>query len=109
MNVRTKLIFGGIAAAAVIGIGAGAGVAARGDDEKPLAGNDYDRATAAALEHVGGGRVTETEVGDDGAAYEVEVRLRDGSQVEVQLDDAFHVIGTEDDDRDDVDEGEDRE
>ena len=43
--------------------------------------------------------MTETEVGDDGAAYEVEVRLRDGSQVEVQLDDAFHVIGTEDDDR----------
>ena len=39
-----------------------------------------------ALEHTGGGTVTESEIGDDGAAYSVEVRLADGSQVEVNLE-----------------------
>ena len=55
-------------------------------------------AKAAALEFTGGGTVTEAEVGDDGAAYGVEIRLDDGSQVEVRLDETFTVIGTEPDD-----------
>jgi hypothetical protein len=42
--------------------------------------------------------VLETEAGDDGAAYGVEVRLADGSVVEVHLDKAFQVIGQEADD-----------
>lgn len=46
----------------------------------------------------GGGTVTETEVGDDGSAYEVEIRRADGSQVEVQLDADFTVIASERDD-----------
>jgi hypothetical protein len=41
--------------------------------------------------------VTETEAGDDGAAYGVEVRLPDGRQVEVNLDQSFNVIGQEPD------------
>jgi hypothetical protein len=41
--------------------------------------------------------VLETEAGDDGAAYGVEVRLPDGRQVEVHLDDAFRVVGQEPD------------
>jgi hypothetical protein len=97
MDNKNKLIVGAIAAG-VIGIGAGVGIAAGGDDDKPLRGRDYERATAAALEHVGEGTVTETEIGDDGAAYEVEVRLDDGSQVEVQLDGNFQIIGSEGDD-----------
>ena len=73
--------------------------AAGGDDDKPLTGSTLDRATAAALEHTGGGgTVTETEVGDGGAAYSVEIRLDDGSQVEVNLDESFVVIGREADD-----------
>ena len=52
----------------------------------------------AALEHVGQGTVIETEMGDDGAAYGVEIRLRDGSVVEVELDENFNVSGTESDD-----------
>jgi hypothetical protein len=72
--------------------------AAGGGDEQPLTGSTLDRATAAALEHTGGGTVTETESGDDGAAYGVEVRLADGSQVEVNLDENFKVIGEEADD-----------
>jgi hypothetical protein len=98
MDKKTKLIVGSLAAVAVIGIGTGVGVAASGDDDKPLQGSDYERATAAALEHVGEGTVTETEVGDGGAAYGVEIRLDDGSQVEVELDGNFNVIGEEADD-----------
>lgn len=96
MKSRTKLAAGAIAAIAVAGLGAGVAVA--GGSEQPLQGTEYERATAAALEHTGQGVVTETEVGDDGAAYGVEVRLDDGSQVEVQLDGDFNVIGTEADD-----------
>jgi uncharacterized membrane protein YkoI len=69
--------------------------AASGDDDKPLTGATLDRATAAALKHTGGGTVTETEIGDDGAAYSVEVRRKDGSQVEVNLNESFRVIGEE--------------
>jgi len=58
---------------------------------------DIDRASAAAIEHLGGGRVTDTEVGDEESYYEVEVTLEDGRQVDVQLDENFNVVGTEDD------------
>ncbi|MDA0353605.1 MAG: hypothetical protein O3A10_15570 [Chloroflexi bacterium] len=52
--------------------------------------------------------MTATEVGDDGAAYEVEVRLADGSQVEVALDEHFVVTGSElDDDSGDAAEDDD--
>ncbi len=47
---------------------------------------------------MGGGTVVETEAGDDGAAYGVEIRLADGSMVEVQLDESFAVTGSEGDD-----------
>jgi uncharacterized membrane protein YkoI len=94
---KAKLIVGAVTAVAAIGIGTGIGIAGGGDDDRPLGGTDYDRATAAALEHVDG-TVTETEVGDGGAAYEVEIRRPDGSQVEVQLDADFTVIGSEADD-----------
>jgi hypothetical protein len=77
------------------GIAIAAGV---GDDDKPLTGSALDKASAAALKHTGGGTVVETEVGDDGAAYGVEIRRADGSQVEVSLDASFNVIGGEADD-----------
>jgi uncharacterized membrane protein YkoI len=79
-------------------ISAGFAIAAGGDDDNPLTGSDLQKATAAALAHTGGGTVVETEVGDDGAAYGVEVRLDDGRVVEVNLDESFDVIGQENDD-----------
>jgi uncharacterized membrane protein YkoI len=79
-------------------ISAGFAIAAGGDDDKPLTGSNLQKATAAALAHTGGGTVVETEVGDDGAAYGVEVRLDDGRVVEVNLDASFDVIGQENDD-----------
>jgi hypothetical protein len=74
-------------------LSAGIAIAAGGGGEKPLTGSALAKASAAALEHTGGGTVTETEAGDDGAAYGVEIRLDDGRQVEVNLDENFNVIG----------------
>jgi uncharacterized membrane protein YkoI len=73
-------------------------VAQQGDDDRPITPPALEQATKAALDYTGGGTVTETEVGDDGAAYGVEVRLDDGRQVEVNLDANFNVIGKEADD-----------
>jgi uncharacterized membrane protein YkoI len=80
--------------------------AAGDDDDRPISGEARDKCIAAALAEHPGGRVTETEVGDDGAAYEVEIRREDGSQVEVQLNENCQVIGQEadDDSREDDDD-----
>jgi uncharacterized membrane protein YkoI len=96
--MRRKLAFGAAVVLVFAAAATGIAIAAGGDDEQPLTGATYDRATAAALRHTGGGTVTETETGDDGAAYEVEVRLSNGRQVEVQLDENFRVLGREADD-----------
>lgn len=98
MNKRTRWMVGaGVAVAVVVG-GAGAVLATNADDDAPLTGESRDRAVAAAKAHVGEGEVTDTEVGDDGAAYGVEIRKADGAQVEVNLDKDYKVIGTEADD-----------
>jgi hypothetical protein len=110
MNKRRKLVLAAVAAVAVIGVGTGAGVAAGSGDDVPLEGSEHDQATAAALESVGPGFVVDTEVGDDGEAYAVDVRLDDGSQLEVQLNSDFEVTGSEPDDvkePDDTDEPDD--
>ena len=99
MDRRTKLGVVGAAAIVVIGAGSFLGIAAAtGGDDEPLRGDARDRAVAAALASTGGGTVTETEAGDDGAAYEVEVKLPNGSQVEVQLDPDFKVTSSSADD-----------
>jgi uncharacterized membrane protein YkoI len=110
MKTRTKLLIaGGALAAAVIAGTTAAATAGGGDDnETPIIGRDLDRATTAALEHTAGGRVTDTEVGDEESYYEVEVTLEDGSQIDVQLDRNFKVVGEEadeagdDENKDDV-------
>ena len=107
MRKRTRWIIGGAAAAVVVaGAGTGIAVAAGGDDdgsEVPITGSALERASAVALEETGGGRVTETEAGDEEGAYEVEVTFDDGRQVDVHLDERFRVLTTagdsEDDDR----------
>jgi hypothetical protein len=98
MDRRRKLIMVAAAAVLAVGIGAGAVVAASSDDDQPLRGDALKQATEAALDHVGGGTVIETEVGDDGAAYGVEIRKADGNVVEVSLDESFEVIDVEGDD-----------
>lgn len=95
---KQRMIIAVVAVLALLGAGTGVVVASAGDDDKPLKGAALDEATAAALDHVGSGTVVETEVGDDGSAYGVEIRKDDGSVVEVNLDENFNVIGAELDD-----------
>jgi uncharacterized membrane protein YkoI len=64
-------------------------------DQAISGGSALDKASAAALEHTGGGQVTDTEVGDEESYYEVEITRDDGSQVDVQLDRSFQVVGDE--------------
>lgn len=81
----------------VVGVSAGGVALAAGefdDAEKPITGGALTQASAAALASTGGGRVTETEVGDEDGYYEVEVTLSGGRQVDVHLDKSFNVIST---------------
>ena len=93
---KLKGIIIGAAVVAVLAIG-GTAIASSvgGDDDgsdKAITGTALDKASAAALAHTGGGKVTETEAGDEEGAYEVEVTMPDGSQVDVHLDKSFHVL-----------------
>jgi uncharacterized membrane protein YkoI len=104
MQTRGKVLASAALAAAVVLGAGGAVVAASGGDDDgnegpdtAITGEALDKASAAALEETGGGRVTETEVGDEESYYEVEVTLDDGSQVDVQLDESFKVVGQESD------------
>jgi hypothetical protein len=93
-----------LAGAAVVALGVGgtaiAGVAGSddnggtGDDGagKPITGPALDKASAIALDHAGGGRVTGTELQDEEGYYEIEVTKKDGSQVDVHLDSHFKVL-----------------
>ena len=99
MDRRTKWIAGTAVAILVIGGGTGIAIATGAlDDDTPLTGSALEQATAAALAHTGGGTVIETEAGDGGSAYGVEIRLDDGRVVEVGLDENFQVIGQSADD-----------
>ena len=97
MDRKARWIGGGALAVALIGGGTGVAIAAGGDD-RPLTGSALQKATAVALRHTGGGTVIETEAGDDGSAYGVEIRIDDGRVVEIGLDANFQVIGQQSDD-----------
>lgn len=94
-----------LAVAAAVAGGTAAMAASGGDSDVPLTGSDLEKATQAALAHTGGGTVTVTEVGDDGAAYGVEIRKPDGRHVEVNLDSGFAVTGEEADDDSGAEDG----
>ena len=97
MQRRTRLIIGGAIVASLAVAGATYAIASSDDSEGPITGDALDRATDAAIEHTGGGRVTDTEVGDEDSYYEVEVTLDDGTQVDVQLDAEFDVVSDDTD------------
>ncbi|MEA2333499.1 MAG: hypothetical protein QOH58_3637 [Thermoleophilaceae bacterium] len=82
-------------AALAVGGAAIAGAAGGGGDDagdRAISGQALDRASAAALQATGGGKVTGTEVSDEESYYEVEVTRSDGSQVDVQLGRDFQVV-----------------
>jgi uncharacterized membrane protein YkoI len=102
MNSRTKkgLIAAGVVA--VLGAGGAAiaiGSSESGDDQgaqKAITGDALQKASDAALKYTGGGRVTETEAGDEESYYQVEVTTDQGQQ-DVQLDRNFNVVSSKDD------------
>jgi hypothetical protein len=96
MTKRSKVIAAGAGALALAAGGVGIATAGGGgDSEQPISGDSLARAEAAALEHTGGGTVSDTEMGDEESYYEVEVTLDDGTQTDVQLDRSFNVVGEE--------------
>ncbi|CAH0195301.1 hypothetical protein SRABI83_01768 [Arthrobacter sp. Bi83] len=102
MRKRTAWIVGGALAAAALGgatVAAAAGnpfdddKATTGGTQSPLSQTDRDKAIQAALAKVGPGTVTDVEGGrDPGSAYEVEIQLNSGSEVEVNLGPDFQVL-----------------
>ena len=97
---KTVVIIG--AAAALTLAGAGTAIATSDDDagEQSITGAALEKAKDAALAETGGGKVTGTEVSDEESYYEVEVTKADGSQVDVQLDRGFKVVGSKADHED---------
>ena len=96
MTKRGKAIVAGAGVLALAAGGVGIATAGSGgDSEQPISGDSLAKAEAAALEHTGGGTVTDTEMGDEESFYEVEVTLPDGSQTDIQLDRSFEVVGEE--------------
>ena len=98
MSRQRKILLAAVAALSLAAGGVGVAVATGGDDnEVPITGSALEQASAAALGHIGSGEVTETETGDEESYYEVEVTKPDGSQVDVQLNRDFEVVGGESD------------
>lgn len=95
-----KIIGAGVLAGAAM-LGGTIAAAAAGDEDEgrevdtPITGPALTTASEVALAHTGGEFVSGTEVGDEESLYEVEVTLVDGDEVDVQLDEAFNVVGTE--------------
>jgi uncharacterized membrane protein YkoI len=70
-----------------------------GSTQGPLSQTDRDKAVQAALAKVGQGTVTEVERDENpNSAYEVEVRLANGSEVEVAVGKDFQVLSQSPDD-----------
>lgn len=87
------LLVGGGAVAAFAGASdAGNEFDESGDSSTAITGIALERATAAAIAAAGAGTVTESELGGDEAAYEIELMLDAGESVDVMLDDNFKVL-----------------
>ena len=102
---RKRVVLPTLAVLAAVGIGGTVWTATANDTT--VEGAERDRVGAAASEAVGGS-VVDVETSDDpGEAYEVEVRLEDGTEVDVALDQDLAVVA-EERDGDDSDARDDR-
>ena len=64
-------------------------------EDVPITGNALETASAVALEYLGEGKVTDTEIGDEEGYYEIEITLDNGKEVDVHLDENFNVLSVE--------------
>ncbi len=94
--MNKKKLVASAAAAAILTLGGVSGIAyaTGGDSPEQATGPGTEKAKSAALAHTNGGRVTGTEIDDEEGYYEIEVTRDDGSQVDVQLDRGFNVLGS---------------
>lgn len=101
--MKKKTIWISAAAAVVVLGAAGISVAVAdpfdGDDR--LSGQTLEKASAAAIAEAGEGTVRDASTSDDlDHKYDVEVRLTDGTEVDVALDENFDVVYSDRDNRD---------
>ncbi|POH69456.1 hypothetical protein C3B59_05560 [Cryobacterium zongtaii] len=101
MKKKTAIIVSAAGLVLVLGtVGITYAVTEMGDDT--LTGNILERASNAALAEVGPGTVTTAERNDDGgSAYDLSVRLDNGGEVDVELNESFDVVWVGDFDNDD--------
>jgi uncharacterized membrane protein YkoI len=110
MKKKTVWITAGAAAAVLVVAGVGVAVADPFDNDSDdrLTGTALEQASEAALDEVGEGRVTDSERSDDpDHAYEIEVTLENGQEIEVELDEDFGVVRVDDGTRDGDDDSRD--
>lgn len=90
---RRRSVLVGIVAAAGLAGATGAAAGGRAHDGSGAAGADADRAVAAALALIGGGRAGAVERDTElGATWEVEVIRPDGATVDVRLGADYGVV-----------------
>jgi hypothetical protein len=68
------------------------GTKAHEDAEKPVTGEDAEKAKTAAVKAAGGGTAGDVTTDYFGKGYEVTVTKSDGSKVEIHLDSSFEVM-----------------
>jgi hypothetical protein len=89
---------GGVLVLALGGAAIARATGAFDDGESNLTGTQADRAKAAALQVAGGGRANAAERDSEhGGTYEVEVTRKDGSTVDVRLDENFKLVAIDGD------------
>ncbi len=97
MKKKTIWITSAVVGAVLVLGGAGIAVAVTDPfdlaDNDRLSGTTLERASSAALDAVGSGTVTDAETSDGLThAYEVEVTLANGEDIDVELDESFAVV-----------------
>ena len=65
------------------------------EEDVPITGNALELASQAALDYIGEGRVTDSEIGDEEGYYEIEITLDSGGEVDVHLDENFNILSIE--------------
>mgnify|MGYP001571123330 CR=1 FL=1 len=65
------------------------------NEDISITGTALDKASAIALEFIGEGRVTDSEIDDEEGYYEIEITLENGQEVDVHLNKEFNILSKE--------------
>jgi uncharacterized membrane protein YkoI len=93
MKKRTAVLAAGVGVIAAVAGGGVAVASGDDDDDATVSGPQAEQATAAALAVTHGGRANSVERDtENGATWEVEVTRKDGSTVDVRLDQNYGLV-----------------